>query len=78
MTILYVDTSALLKRVVAEPESSAVRALLRESNAAGDWFMRLPSNATGSEPNQSGNGGRYTFMGDLNPFPGFRAPATGC
>ena len=22
--------------------------------------------------------GRYTLMGDLNPFPGFRAPATGC
>ena len=23
-------------------------------------------------------GGRYTFMGDLNPYPGFRSPATGC
>ena len=22
--------------------------------------------------------GRYTFMGDLNPYPGFRQPATGC
>jgi hypothetical protein len=42
------------------------------------WFMRLPSNATGSEANQSGTGGRYTLMGDLNPFPGFRMPATGC
>jgi hypothetical protein len=42
------------------------------------WFMRLPSNATGTEPNQSGVGGRYSFMGDLNPFQGFRAPATGC
>ena len=42
------------------------------------WFMRLPSDATGSEPNQSSTGGRYTFMGDLNPFPGFRQPATGC
>jgi hypothetical protein len=42
------------------------------------WFMRLPSNATGSEANQSGSGGRYTLMGDLNPFAGFRAPATGC
>jgi hypothetical protein len=40
--------------------------------------MRLPSNATGSELNQSGVGGRYTLMGDLNPFPGFREPATGC
>lgn len=42
------------------------------------WFMRLPSNATGSEANQSSPGGRYTLLGDLNPFPGFRAPATGC
>jgi hypothetical protein len=42
------------------------------------WFMRSPSDATGTEANQSGNGGRYTFMGDLNPFDGFRQPATGC
>ena len=42
------------------------------------WFMRFPSNATGTEPNQSSPGGRYTLMGDLNPFPGFRQPATGC
>jgi hypothetical protein len=42
------------------------------------WFMRFPSNATGTEANQSSVGGRYTFMGDLNPFPGFRQPATGC
>ena len=43
------------------------------------WFMRLaPSNI--SEPTQSPstNIGRYTVMGDLNPFPGFREPATGC
>jgi hypothetical protein len=31
-----------------------------------------------SEVNQSGTNGRYTLMGDLNPFPGFRQPATGC
>jgi hypothetical protein len=49
-----------------------------EDEALLPWFMRLPSNNTCSEPNQSGVGGRYTFMGDLNPFPGFRAPATGC
>jgi hypothetical protein len=49
-----------------------------EDEALLPWFMRLPSNNTGSEVNQSGVGGRYTFMGDLNPFPGFRAPATGC
>jgi hypothetical protein len=43
------------------------------------WFMRLAPN-TVSEPTQSGsaNIGRYTFMGNLNPFPGFREPATGC
>jgi hypothetical protein len=42
------------------------------------WFMRSPSNATGTEPNQTSPGGRYTLMGDLNPFSGFREPATGC
>jgi len=43
------------------------------------WFMRTAPN-TVSEPTQSpsANGGRYTLMGDLNPFPGFRGPATGC
>lgn len=47
-----------------------------EDEALLPWFMRLTSN-TVSEPTASGNG-RYTFMGDLNPFPGFRQPATGC
>jgi hypothetical protein len=43
------------------------------------WFMRSAPN-TVSEPTQtpSPNIGRYTLMGDLNPFPGFRQPATGC
>jgi hypothetical protein len=43
------------------------------------WFLRLSPNLV-SEPTQSSsaNIGRYTFMGDLNPFPGFRQPATGC
>jgi hypothetical protein len=43
------------------------------------WFMRSAPN-TVSEPTQgpSTNIGRYTFMGDLNPFPDFRQPATGC
>lgn len=43
------------------------------------WFMRLAPNSV-SEPTQSPstNIGRYTLMGDLNPFPGFRQPATGC
>jgi len=43
------------------------------------WFARTSPNTT-SQPTQtkSTNIGRYTFMGDLNPFAGFRAPATGC
>jgi hypothetical protein len=43
------------------------------------WFMRTAPNNV-SEPTQtaSANVGRYTLMGSLNPFPGFRAPATGC
>ena len=43
------------------------------------WFMRTVPN-TLSEPTQSAstNVGRYTLMGSLNPFPGFRQPATGC
>jgi hypothetical protein len=43
------------------------------------WFMRQAPNLV-SEPTQSPstNIGRYTLMGDLNPFPGFRQPATGC
>jgi hypothetical protein len=43
------------------------------------WFMRLAPNMV-AEPTQksSANIGRYTFMGDLNPFAGFRMPATGC
>jgi hypothetical protein len=43
------------------------------------WFMRLAPNFV-SEPTQSpsANIGRYSLMGDLNPFPSFRQPATGC
>lgn len=43
------------------------------------WFMRTAPNYV-SEPTQktSTNVGRYTLMGNLNPFPGFRQPATGC
>jgi len=50
-----------------------------EDEAFLPWFMRTAPN-TVSEPTQtkSANIGRYTLMGDLNPFPGFRAPATGC
>jgi hypothetical protein len=50
-----------------------------EDEALLPWFMRTSPN-TISEPTQapSANIGRYTLMGDLNPFPGFRQPATGC
>jgi len=43
------------------------------------WFMRSAPNYV-SQPTQtkSTNIGRYSLMGDLNPFPGFRQPATGC
>jgi hypothetical protein len=39
--------------------------------------MRIDPNNI-SELTQSFLGGRYTLMGDLNPFPGFKQPATGC
>ena len=50
-----------------------------EDEAFLPWFMRTSPN-TVSEQTQSAssNIGRYTLMGDLNPFPGFRQPATGC
>jgi len=50
-----------------------------EDEALLPWFMRTAPNTT-SEPTQSPstNVGRYTLMGDLNPFQGFRGPATGC
>ncbi len=50
-----------------------------EDEAILPWFMRTSPNNV-SEPTQSPstNIGRYTLMGDLNPFSGFRAPATGC
>jgi hypothetical protein len=50
-----------------------------EDEALLPWFMRTAPNAV-SEPTQtaSTNIGRYTLMGSLNPFSGFKAPATGC
>jgi len=50
-----------------------------EDEALLSWFMRTAPN-TVAEPTQSPstNVGRYTLMGDLNPFAGFRQPATGC
>ena len=50
-----------------------------EDEVFSPWFFRQAPNPV-SEATQtaSKNGGRYTLMGDLNPFPGFRQPATGC
>jgi hypothetical protein len=50
-----------------------------EDEAFLPWFMRTAPNNV-SEPTQSpsANVGRYTLMGDLNPFSEFRQPATGC
>jgi hypothetical protein len=50
-----------------------------EDEALLPWFMRTAPNNV-SEPTQtpSATVGRYTLMGDLNQFPGFRVPATGC
>lgn len=43
------------------------------------WFMRSsPNNMSEQTQTSSSNVGRYTFMGDLNPFAGFRQPASGC
>lgn len=43
------------------------------------WMARQSPNTT-SQPTQqpSALGGRYTFMGDLNPYPEFHRPAPGC
>ena len=41
------------------------------------WFARETPNTT-SQPLQHAATGRYTFMGDLNPYPGFQQAATGC
>jgi len=50
-----------------------------EDEAFLPWFMRsAPNTISEATQSPSANIGRYTFMGDLNPFPGFRAPATGC
>ncbi|MGE5207718.1 MAG: hypothetical protein ACM3KL_00150 [Alphaproteobacteria bacterium] len=50
-----------------------------EDEAFLPWFMRLAPNNV-SEPTQSpsSNIGRYTLMGDLNPFAGFHQPASDC
>ena len=43
------------------------------------WFLRAaPNSSSEATQNPSANMGRYSFMGDLNPMPVFRAPAPGC
>ena len=43
------------------------------------WFSReAPNHTSEATQSPSTNIGRYTLMGDLNPFQGFRQPATGC
>ncbi len=43
------------------------------------WFMRTaPDTISEATQSASQNVGRYSLMGDLNPFAGFRQPATGC
>ncbi len=47
-----------------------------EDEALLPWFMRL--NPSPAQLAQSGTNGRYTFMGDLNPFPVFHAAPPTC
>jgi hypothetical protein len=43
------------------------------------WFVReAPNTSAQLTQTPSANIGRYSLMGDLNPYPGFRQPATGC
>jgi hypothetical protein len=48
-----------------------------EDEAFLPWFARQSPNTT-SELVQGGSTGRYTFFGNINPYPGFHVPATGC
>ena len=49
-----------------------------EDEALLPWFMRTSPNST-SQPRQSDpTAGRYTFMGDLNPFAFFQHPPATC
>jgi len=50
-----------------------------EDEAFLPWFIQLAPNLI-SEPTQhnSADVGRYSFMGDLNPYAGSRQPANGC
>lgn len=47
-----------------------------EDEALLPWFMRL--NPSPAQLAQSGTNGRYSFMGDLNPFPVFHGTPPAC
>lgn len=49
-----------------------------EDEALLPWFMRLDPSPSAPTQTPTSYVGRYTLMGTLNPFPGFRQPATGC
>ena len=49
-----------------------------EDEALLPWFMRLDPSPSAPTQTATSYVGRYTLMGTLNPFPGFRQPATGC
>ncbi|HSN02907.1 MAG TPA: hypothetical protein VLS91_05435 [Acidimicrobiales bacterium] len=49
-----------------------------EDEALLPWFMRLDPSPAAPTQTSTSYVGRYTLMGTLNPFPGFRQPATGC
>jgi hypothetical protein len=42
------------------------------------WRASDPERLLGAQERVAGAGGRYTFMGSLDPYPGFKMPATGC
>jgi hypothetical protein len=48
-----------------------------EDKAFLPWFARENPNVT-SQPVQGGTSGRYTFMGNLNPYSYFHVPAVNC
>ena len=54
--------------------AAGVDAVVRTDDLA---IMRTVPN-TISQPVQGGTDGRYTFMGNLNPYAGFQTAATGC
>jgi hypothetical protein len=70
-------TNTFDQQVLPDGETMADGYYHPEDEVFLPWYMRTAPN-TVSEPTQSGSDGRYSLMGDLNPFPGFRQPATGC